>query len=360
MKLIKTLIKFYLLFICLFFFLPSHAEERSTIFKGYITNKIFKPINLKVYSIDKKSLYTTERNLEDNSYVPILNLRVTAENTFDYSLAVDDESIFIPKATKFSGYISDIQPPKAFDKKGYLKITFDKVICPDGKLLYLEPNLSSSSQAKVYSPLRHAGKATLGLLGGSLAGAFFTYQLGGLGLALATHGYSLAAGAAAGGFVGVVGGLASKGKKTSIEPGDELSIMPIDEVSVHELKQVTCNQRPIIITEESDSNKTIDIELISIKQKREMLGEAAIKLKVKVKNNSDEKFRLNNFFLRDSQGKEYTTTFTDMDTDMFIDFPPYETKVAKLDFLVEHPKASHWLVLKDKNYARALGTWKVK
>ena len=372
MKALTKVNYFFFLFVFFVFsvFSPVFAAEhdvksqteRLTLFQGYITNKIYNPMKLKVFNIDKEFFYTGDRNLEDGSYVPKLNLKVTAENTLDYSLVLEDGNIFIPESTKFTGYISEIEPPKKFNKKGYFKVTFDKAVCPDGTEIDLKSNLTSKSERNVYSPLQHLGKTTLSLLGGSLAGALVTLNLGGLGLAAATHGYSLAAGAGVGGFLGTVGGVVSSGKKAEVEPGSELTMVPVDDVSLEQLKQVTCKRPELKEIKEAatnDKNEKVKLEILSVKRNKHALGEAMLKINIQITNNSEDIYRLSNFFLRDSQGKEYSTSIVDVDEDIFKDFPPKATKTAKLEFFVDHPKASHWLVLKDKSFNGEIGKWRI-
>ncbi len=361
MKILLTIF-FLLLCNCSTYSLANEKETSNSekgLIHGYITNKIYKPINLKVFQIDKDSIYQAEENLEDNSYIPFLDLKVTTEVDSDYSITTDENNIFIPKGTKLAGYISEIQSPKTFDRSGYFKIALNKAICPDGENIYLKSNLSSRSETKVYRPLRHFGKATLGLAGGALAGTLFSYQLGGLGLAVASHGYSLAIGAGAGGFLGTLGGIAAKGNNSKIEPGSKLVILPVDDISLNELSQVTCKSVDISKNEEELSDN-VKLEIVSVKEKKDLLGESILKIKIKFTNNSNKPYKLNNFFLKDSQGNEYTTSFSDINSDIFLKFPSNQTTDALIEFLVDHPKASHWLLLKDQNYNEILGMWKVK
>ena len=347
-------------------FLPSSCNEGS-IFRGYITNKIYQPMKLKIYEIDQDSLYTAEKNLDDNSYVPFLNLKITTDNISDYSVSSSENDIFIPEATMLVGYISEIEPPKHFNKKGFYKVSFDKAICPDGEIIYLKSNLTSQSIINSYNPLHHIGKTTLSVIGGSLAGTFLSYGFGGLGLTVATHGYSLAAGAAVGGFIGAISGLAAKGKTASIELGDELNLIPVDEASLQQLKQITCKKAEPLpeqkLTEQPQeeiiNNNNVVVEIISVKKSREFSGDTLIKIKIKITNDTKETLRTSNFFLKDSQGKEYTTSILDLDNDIFTDFIPKECKTVILGFVVEHPKADYWLILKDRNFNKEIGGWKI-
>lgn len=353
---------FRVIFIFLLFcFLPASASSDSLV-KGYITNKAFNPLTLKVLKIGSDFFYLDDKNLEDESYVPHLNQKITAENLNDYSLTLDDNNIFIPESTKFSGYISDIQSARKFDKKGFYKVTFDEVTCPNGETHYLKNQIISKSERDTYNPFHHIGKTTLSLLGGSLAGALFSYQLGSLGLAIATHGYSLAVGAAAGGFIGTASGLVSSGKNASVEPGNELILAPVDEVSLEQLKQIACKKEDKKVSSEvaeTPENKNVQLDILSIKEKKDLLGDSLLKIEVRFTNNTDKLYRLSNFFLRDSQGKEYTTSIIDVNQDPFIDFPPKQTIVTNLEFFIDHPKAQHWLVLKDKNFSEDIASWKI-
>lgn len=358
-------LKAFILFVFISFFFSSVAfstevikEDNNPLFKGYVTNKAVSPLKLKVFKISDEFFYFSERSLEDNAYIPKVNLELVAENSSDYSEVLDTKVVYIPQGTKFVGYISEIIPPKKFNKQGFYKVNFSKVVCPDEKVINLKDNVVSASQLGSYNPLRHFGKTTLSLLGGTIAGAIFSYELGGLGLALATKGYSLAAGAAAGGFVGTVYGITSSGKHATIEPGNELVVLPVDLISLDKLGQVTCSDVVYKDTEEG-KNKNVDVEVLSIKEKKDVFGERLLKLDVRVTNNSNNPFQVNNFFLRDSQGKEYPLTFIDFNTDIFEDFPPSHTKITSLEFFIEHPKASHWLVLKNKTLSKNIGIWKI-
>ncbi len=338
---------------------PCYASENNqSLIKGYISNKVYTPLKLKIFKIDKNSLLTIDRNLEDNTLTPTLNLNLVAESSSDYVLPVGDSSIFIPKSTKLLGYISEIIPAKSFNRSGFVKVSFNKAICPDGKTINLKSNFNSRSQLKVYRPLNHIGKATLGLLGGSLVGTLFSYQLGGLGLALASHGYSLASGAGAGGFIGLVGGIAARGKDASIELGDELNIVPLSDASLNELEQIVCS--PLPAKNDFINPEGINLEIVSFKEKKDWSGEKLFKIAIRFTNNTNKIYKSSNLVLRDSQGKEYIATSFDFNDDYFKEFPPNETRDANLDFFVEYPKANHWLVLKDNNFTKEIGMWKVK
>ena len=353
MKMIKKV--FVLILLCLVLAQCAYAGTEHPLIKGYITNKMYKPVKLKVFEVDKNAVSSLERNLEDNSYTPAVNLKIVTEVPKDYFLELADETIYIPGGTQLSGLISEIYPSKSFNRKGYYRVTLNQATCPDGEKLYLHSEIASKSESMTYNPLGHIGKTTLSLVGGALAGTLLSYQLGGLGLAFVSHGYSLAAGASAGGFIGALLGVTQKGKESSIEPGDDIVIIPVDEVSFGALKQIQCKNGK----QYYDEDKAVEIQVISVRKQNEFIGEASIKLKAKIKNNSKEPLRISNFFLRDSQGKEYTPSIMNLKTDIFETVKPDEIKIVEIEYFVDHPKAYHWLVIKDRNLAHEVEKIKI-
>lgn len=334
------------------------SKNHSTILKGTITNKRFAPLKLKVFQIDKESLFFIERNLEDNSFIPEENLKITASVTSDNIYNLNDNEIMITSSTKLAGYITDIEPPKSFNREGYFNVTFNKVICPDGHITNLNKTLESKSVFKTYKTTHHVGKTVASLIGGSIAGILTSLQLGGIGTIVASNGYSLAAGATAGGFIGVVSGIVSKGKEATIEPGSTLTLAPVDEISLEKLKQIQCinHTKPV---SDITKNKTVELEILSIKEKKELLGDALLMINIKFTNNTDTFYKLNNFFLKDSQGKEYSPSIINREKELLVSFPPNKTTQARLDFFVNYPKATHWLVLKNNKFTNEIEKWEV-
>lgn len=351
--LVLTLVKFS-------FVWDLHAKNMENVpnevLKGYIFREKIIPLNLQVASIELPSLFLLESNLEDNSFIPKEGLSLVAEALYTYVFMIKDRNITIPNGTKFAGHITQIEPASNFNKEGYYKILFDEVTCPDGKKIVLNDKLDSVSDAKLYHPLNHVGKTVFGLVGGALAGSVYSYQLGGLPLILATNGYSALTAAALGGFVGTVSSIVKKGKEATIQPGDNLVLYPLDEYGMEKLSQINC---PLLQTVSKKDSSAIDIEILSVKKKKDILGDSSFMVDIKFKNNTEKTYKLNNFYLRDSQGQEYSASIINMKNDIFVSFPPKAITKARLNFFVDYPRASHWLVLKDNNFTDVVGSWKI-
>lgn len=344
------------------FNLSSKAEDdNSTIIKGYISNKKYKPIKLKISNFKNDNYFLLERNIEDFSIKPESGLMVEARNSEEYSIIENGRYIYLPKNTKFIGSIYEVIPEKKFNRQGYYKVNFDKVICPNGEEIPLKASVTSKSVLMSYHPWSHAGKTALGVVGGSLIGTLISYQLTGLAVAVGSKGYSLAAGAAVGGVIGGITGLALPGPKAKIAPGEPLNIIPVDEVSFEKLEQISCSPGGELLDDVTEKNFTpdgVDLKVVSVKQKKDLFG-SIIKVVFELKNNSKEKYKISHFVLKDSSGKEYDATSSDINEDPFKVFLPNETTKTSIEFEVDYPKDSHWLVLKDENFAKQVGRWKI-
>lgn len=332
----------------------------ENLLKGYISNKSIEPIKLKIYNLDKNAFYDLDINLDDNALIPKEGLKLSAENKNSYSLVLNDKTIYIPESTKFIGEVSEIIPEKKFNRSGYYHVSFTEVVCPNGEKIKLDEAIDSKSRIKAYSMKTHAGKTAIGLIGGSALGALLSYKIGGLLLTTATKGYSVAAGAAAGGFIGTLGGIASSGKKASIQPGDNLNIIPVDEISLDKLSQISCSNLTTSLNskKQTPNNTPVDLEILSVKQKKDFLGEL-VKVDFKILNRTNKELRKSNFILIDSQGKQYNPSIYNEDDEYFSGFQPKISKKSKIEFFIDHPKATHWLVLKDNSFNKEIGRWKI-
>ena len=202
----------------------------------------------------------------------------------------------------------------------------------------------------------------MGLVGGSLLGGLISLQVLGIPLSAATHGYSVAIGAGAGGIVGAVNAFADKGKEGMIEPGNELVFSPVDIEDIKKLGQIMCSENVGVEKfhdELGSKSDEITLNVLSIKEKKDSLGGAVVNLKIEFTNNSTEVYKLSNFVLRDSQGKEYLSSISDIEEDVFMKFPPHQSRKVSMEFYVDHPKANHWLVLKGNNFTSEIGIWKL-
>lgn len=111
-----------------------------------------------------------------------------------------------------------------FGRDGYIEIKFEKLVSPDGKWV-VPLDASASTKQSVAKQVSKQVATTTGYAAvGAVGGSILSVQLTGLPLAVATHGLSVAAGAAIGGTLGVAAALHRKGDILCALPGEEIKI----------------------------------------------------------------------------------------------------------------------------------------
>ena len=157
-----------------------------------------------------------------------------AEVTSD---VIGDKGVIIPKGTVAHGVIKETSEAKRFGRDGYLDLSFDYLVTPDGREIPIEGKMSTKLH-----PIKAATKIVATDIGytaiGGLAGGVLAAQALGIEAAIASQGYTLAGGAAIGSAVGLGMSLYRKGKNVLISPGDEIKVKIVSsepiQVMTHE------------------------------------------------------------------------------------------------------------------------------
>lgn len=134
-----------------------------------------------------------------------------------------DGQLVIPKGTKVHGVLSTVEGPKRAGRNGYINARFDYLITPDGREVKIEGN-STTRDSKVKAAAKVVGRAAGYTAVGGVVGTVIVLQFGGLAAAAASHGYTLAGGAAIGGAAGLTVAMLTKGKDVLLRPGAEMHV----------------------------------------------------------------------------------------------------------------------------------------
>ena len=122
-----------------------------------------------------------------------------------------NKGVVIPKGSLAHGYIKDSGEAKRLGRDGYLELSFDKLITPEGREIPIEGKMSTKLH-----PVKAAAKIAATDLGytavGGVMGGLFAAQALGVEAAIASNGYTIAGGAAIGGAIGLGMSLYRKGK----------------------------------------------------------------------------------------------------------------------------------------------------
>jgi hypothetical protein len=134
-----------------------------------------------------------------------------------------DGRVVIPRGTRVHGVLITMEGPKRAGRNGYINTRFDYLITPDGRKVPIDGN-STTRDSKGKAAAKVVGRAAGYTAVGGVVGTVMALQYGGLAGAAASHGSTLAGGAAIGGAAGLTIAMLMKGNSVMLPPGAEMRV----------------------------------------------------------------------------------------------------------------------------------------
>ncbi len=281
-------------------------------------------------------------------------IEMTVEQVIDGTITVEGDEFFaritsdvgkggtvLPKGTVAHGIIRQTKEAKRLGRDGYISIDFDYLVTPDGRKIPIEGGMSSKMH-----PIKQFGKIVATDVGytavGGVAGGWLALNTLGIEAAIASHGYTIAGGAAIGGTVGLVMSLYRKGKNVFIAPGDQIKIRLKKPIELPVYKDEA------LLKEELDY-PGLTVHITNIKYEKDPFGEPnTITLSLRIENLSDTTFAGMDISLtNDLQQIFYPSAFGDTSL-MFTQIKPGDRIIGKMSFAVTDVKGTYWLTFKDR------------
>lgn len=297
-----------------------------------------------------------DRDIEGNLIPPKLGDVVVSQTTEDIMLA---DNYYLPQGSKFYGRVVDLNEPKHFLRDGNIGLEFYKIEVNHNEIELGEDAFSFNTDPgpSVKSKLGKLGTVGAYAVGGTLAGAYLTFAIG--GVALASNPYVIGGAAGAGAAFGLASGIFKKGKLYDLEPGTELDLtlnntwlLKLEENGMLNTamahmkdsinsKDYKLKHDPKIKSQELSLKQPVDLEVLKVKKSKTAFGTKALAVTLNFKNNSKEELRYSSFKLVDSMGKEYEPSPHKLDDSLFGSLS--KEGQLKLYYAVEFLKAPHTL-----------------
>jgi len=267
-----------------------------------------------------------------------------AEVTSD---VIGDKGIVVPKGTVAHGIIRESGEAKRLGRDGYIDLTFDYLVTPDGREIPIEGKMSTKLH-----PVKAAAKIVATDIGytaaGGVLGGVFAAQALGLEAAIVSQGYTVAGGAALGAGVGLGMSLYRKGKDVLISPGDEIKVKLLSSVELPVYREEALKQKEL-------KYPGLEIRIANILYEKDPFGEVnTLTLSVAITNMSDKSFSGMDIALIN----DYNTIFNPSifgDTKLvFSQFKPGDRRAGKISFAVNNIKQSYWLIVNDRRTNKPL------
>lgn len=252
-----------------------------------------------------------------------------------------EKGVILPSGTIAHGSVKAIEGSKRLGRDGWIEVSFDYLITPDGREIPIEGQMSTK-----LNPVAGAGKTVAKSAGytalGGVVGGFLALNMFGLPAAVVSQGYTLAGGAAVGGAVGLGMALYKKGKDVLISPGDEIRVKIIKGVDLPVFKNEALKQEEI-------NCDGLNVKITNIEYEKDPFGELnTITIAIVITNLTDKYFTGFDISLQnDLNASFYPSVFGDT-TILFSKIKPGDRVAGRISFSVDNVKRKHWLIFYDR------------
>lgn len=304
----------------------NYQPEMSELFTG------------KIETLDRKDVINMTVSQVLDSTVSLEGDEFFAEVTND---VYGDKGIIIPKGTVAHGRLDGITSAKRLGRAATMTLSFDYLVTPDGREIPIEGRMTTklhpaAETAKIVA--QDVGYT----VGGGAIGGFVALQWLGWEAAIASHGYTIAGGAAVGGAIGLGAALIRKGHEVMIAPGDMIKVKINTAVDLPVYKEEALKQEELLY-----DGLTININ--NIKHEKDPFGEAnTITLSLLISNLSNKTISGFDMALVNDYGVKFSPSIFGSTKLMFRQVKPGDRLISDVSFAVDNLNRDFWLVFFDR------------
>ena len=329
--------------------LPAYTAEP---FRGHIEET-----NIRNQENDK--IFTKEvKKLEEDKTIELTVSQVLAGATSiegdEFFAEVSEDvlagsGVLLPKGTVAHGTIKNIVDPKRLGRDGYIELSFDYLITPDGREIPIEGGMTSKLHP-AKSVAKVAGENLAYTAVGGVYGAAAAVEIAGIAGAVASQGYTLLGGAALGGVIALGLSLFRKGSDVLISPGDEIKVKIRSTEAIPVMTFYAVRQDEI-------KYEGLDVSITDIFLEKDPFGNLnTITLDLIIKNQSKTDFSTFDIAMVNDLHNSYNPSiFTDYQNSLAMKtIKRGENISGVLSFSVDNPNRQHWLVFYDRRTHKPL------
>lgn len=329
--------------------LIAQAQEP---FKGYIEET-----DLKNKENDK--IFTKEKEkLEGNKVVELTVSQVLAGTTSvegdEFFAEVSEDvlatsGVLLPKGTVAHGIIRNIVDPKRMGRDGYIELSFDYLITPDGREIPIQGEMTSKLHP-AKSVAKVAGENIAYTAVGGVTGAMAALEIAGIPGAVASQGYTLVGGAAIGGLIALGMSFFRKGSDVLISPGDEIKVKIVSSEPIQVMTHESVRQDEL-------EYEGLEVDISDVFLEKDPFDHLnTISLDLIIKNNSKSDFSSFDIELvNDLHNSYHPSIFSDYKNSLAMKtIKKGENVSGILSFAVDNPNRQHWLVFYDRRNHKPL------
>ena len=275
------------------------------------------------------NIINTEKSDEGDEFFAEISEDVTTPN-----------GVVFPAGSVAHGTITEIVEAKHFSRDANVTLNFDYIATPDGREIPIKAKMTTKRNPAV-NALALTGKHVGYTAAGGAVGGILALNTFGLAGAVASHGYTVAGGAAIGGTVGLIAAMSRKGDEVLLAQGDEITVKITDSIELP-----VFNERALI--EEEIRNDALLVKITSVRLEKDPFGEPnTITVGVTIVNKTNKTYSTFDMALMNENKIVYHASPIG-DTELWFKRILPQTRVAsKVSFCVDNPRQRLWLVFFD-------------
>lgn len=284
-----------------------------------------------------------------NSEVTQIGNEIYAKVSIDVK---DGQNVIVPEGWYIRGIVTDVKGQKRLGRDGYIDVEFDKLVSPDEEIELPFAAKVSTKDGKLKSVAKHLLTDSRYVAKGALGGSILSVQMTGIPLAIATHGYSVAGGAAIGATLGAFGAMHRKGKIASLYPGDVMKVTTAEPISLPGFdmsKLAAMRAKPPAI-------KGFALRINKRWFDADPLDKRAryLRMNVTAENHTGREFRFSDLAVVSDFNQRYEQTIASGYASVKHLIKPESTESAPMTFSVDGTKRKYYLILLDRGSGREL------
>ena len=289
----------------------------------------------------------------------VINMTVTQVIDTSYSIEGDeffasvtsdvygDGGVIIPKGSIAHGKIMSTGDPGKLGKQAWVEMNFDYIVTPDGREIPIEGSMTTKLHPAIETTKIIAQDIGYTAAGGAVGGLLALNWLG-IEAAIASHGYTLAGGAAVGGVVGLVAALSRKGNEVLIAPGDEIKVKIKSSVALPVYSDKALEKEEVLYP-------GLDIFISDVKHEDDPFGELnTITLTFNISNMSDKTISGFDMALVNDYNSVFRPSIFGDTKLMFKTINPGEKLAGRVSFSVDNIHREFWLTFYDRRSGETL------
>lgn len=249
--------------------------------------------------------------------------------------------VLLPVGTLAHGTVRNIVDPKRGGRDGWIEVKFDTLITPDGREIPINASMTTKNSAPK-AIAKTVGIDTAYTVTGSVVGGFTALNVLGLEAAIASQGYTILGGAAAGAVLGLGMSLIRKGKGVLISRGDEIKVTIQSDVELPVMKKEAFKQKEM-------KYEGLDVKILDLWLVKDPFGvRNTFEITMDIDNFSDQNFSGFDIAVENDMKRKFYPALFFKDAMSFTKMESGSSVIGKMYFSVDDPKRKHWLVFYDR------------